>query len=876
MPASARRCFEHMRSEGLFHLLVRPELGGAGETPWQWFGATLAVAHADASAGWIVAQGAVQNAWLAVAADDCFAREYFALETITTSGAGERPAGNDDVLGAETYVVHNAPLALRVGLHPRRLRRRHGRDRQSRRNVGDPSRAQPVEAATILPTWDTLGLCRAPATTSTWASASRCRLWRTFTWPGLTVTRPGIDGNATTTFAAIIVSAAAVMLGVARRAWRWLPSPPSTNLAALEAALVEQPPFLRGFAGLHGRIDLATAGVRHLLDGCGAEPVTARLPTSSAEPAFGWPPPARSPLAPKPCVPRPCSWAPMRRTRSHPLERLTRDSQMLVHHVSVNAPSQERLEAVLLGSYRGPPASYDGLAHDVVLAVDAGECVVVCPAPDNAIGRFAACTSARPGCEVATRARRVARSPVPRRYGRSRWMWRRVTAAALAGAPKLFISYRRDDTSAFVAVLDRRLRQDLGSRNIFRDVRDLIAGERFEFGLPTRSSSPTSCSSSSGAVGGRDRRHGPLPSRPRRRLRPFGGAPARASTPDDADARARRRRNVPHRAARRHRGDRPAPCRHPHSRRARARDAPGYQALLVGTWVAKSRSVPNGVILLGDDSPKAKARLDALVEEMRKGNLIDVGQITRYRVRGAGAVDAQGRHLARKFPDVIVAIDDESADSPVLAARRGAARSPPAQDRAPDDRWRNRHGAGVAAGTGALGNLSPNSETPSSARQAERGHQAGEAVVLACDHERQGCRGCSGSGHARRRRRRGVAGRRTRAARAGRDVDDRRLAGHQRSPRPGRLRRRTGTRQLVITPNPEDCRGARARSTPFARSVASLQAPSRWNPRPTGGEVSSTRRGHAPTKPVRQSSTSRQRAVPPTPCSRYRTPISSR
>ena len=65
--------------------------------------------------------------------------------------------------------------------------------------------------------------------------------------------------------------------------------------------------------------------------------------------------------------------------RSHPLERLTRDSQMLVHHVSVNAPSQERLEAVLLGSYRGPPASYDGLAHDVVLAVSAGECVVVCP-----------------------------------------------------------------------------------------------------------------------------------------------------------------------------------------------------------------------------------------------------------------------------------------------------------------------------------------------------------------------------------------------------------------------------------------------------------------------------------------------------------------
>ena len=35
--------FERMRSEGLFHLLVPPELGGAGGTPRQWFDATLAV-----------------------------------------------------------------------------------------------------------------------------------------------------------------------------------------------------------------------------------------------------------------------------------------------------------------------------------------------------------------------------------------------------------------------------------------------------------------------------------------------------------------------------------------------------------------------------------------------------------------------------------------------------------------------------------------------------------------------------------------------------------------------------------------------------------------------------------------------------------------
>ena len=82
-------CFARMLDEGLFHILVPPELGGADGTLRQWFDATLTVAHADASAGWILAQGAVQNAWLAVAADERFATEYFAThQTIATSGAG--------------------------------------------------------------------------------------------------------------------------------------------------------------------------------------------------------------------------------------------------------------------------------------------------------------------------------------------------------------------------------------------------------------------------------------------------------------------------------------------------------------------------------------------------------------------------------------------------------------------------------------------------------------------------------------------------------------------------------------------------------------------------------------------------------------------
>ena len=104
--------FARMLDEGLFHILVPPALGGAGGTPRQWFDATLAVAHADASAGWILAQGAVQNAWLAVGADVGFTRDYFATrQTIATSGAGHVAAELVD--GA--YVMHGARWAYVSG-----------------------------------------------------------------------------------------------------------------------------------------------------------------------------------------------------------------------------------------------------------------------------------------------------------------------------------------------------------------------------------------------------------------------------------------------------------------------------------------------------------------------------------------------------------------------------------------------------------------------------------------------------------------------------------------------------------------------------------------------------------------------------------------
>jgi hypothetical protein len=157
---------------------------------------------------------------------------------------------------------------------------------------------------------------------------------------------------------------------------------------------------------------------------------------------------------------------------------------------------------------------------------------------------------------------------------------------------------------------------------------------------------------------------------------------------------------------------------------------------------------------------------------------------------------------------VIVAIDEESADSPMLAARVQALR----------DRRLGKialltigggitYGAGVAAGTGALGNLSPPArERPRRARQAERRHQTGEALGLAADDRRQGRRGGCGRGT--------LAGA---AIVAWPDepgphelagtwtIDDWQVVDGRIVP--ADFAAELEPEQLVITPDPEDCRG---------------------------------------------------------------------
>jgi alkylation response protein AidB-like acyl-CoA dehydrogenase len=119
--------------------------------------------------------------------------------------------------------------------------------------------------------------------------------------------------------------------------------------------VIQQSPFIRGIAELHGRVELATAGLRALLQRLWDRAVTGDRPDAELR--------ARLRLAAAAAIQ---SAADVVREaqlltgadalhRAHPLERLGRDSQMLLNHVATSPSTREQLAKVLLGTYEGPP-----------------------------------------------------------------------------------------------------------------------------------------------------------------------------------------------------------------------------------------------------------------------------------------------------------------------------------------------------------------------------------------------------------------------------------------------------------------------------------------------------------------------------------------
>ena len=347
-------CHDRMLADGLFHILVPREFGGAEGTVVDWFDNALDVAHADPAAGWIMAQGAAQSAWVAVAGADEFAAEFFRRpQTIATSSAGSATAERH----SDHYVVRNARWAYVSGCQGAAYV--GGLVRTSTMDGTPESRMVlvPAAEATILSSWDTLGLRGTGSHHIDLGDEVVIPADRTFTWPRLTITRPGPLATAAEHTAWFIsLSAAAVNLGAARRATEEATASAEHKMHRFDTVpLVQQSPFRRGVADLHGRIELATAGLRTLLGQLWGQSMAGERADAESR--------ARLRLAAASAIQAGADVVREAQLligadamhRAHPLERLGRDSQMLLNHVATSPSTREQLAAVLLGTYEGPP-----------------------------------------------------------------------------------------------------------------------------------------------------------------------------------------------------------------------------------------------------------------------------------------------------------------------------------------------------------------------------------------------------------------------------------------------------------------------------------------------------------------------------------------
>jgi alkylation response protein AidB-like acyl-CoA dehydrogenase len=153
----------------------------------------------------------------------------------------------------------------------------------------------------------------------------------------------------------VSVSAAAVNLGTARRALESAIASSRTKLHRFDTVpVISQSPFIRAIADLEAQVELAVAGLRHLLDELWIQAATGEQPTAVQR--------ARLRLAAARAVD--IGSHVVREAvslvgadalhRSHPLERLARDAEMLRNHVAVSPSTREQLGTVLLGTYEGP------------------------------------------------------------------------------------------------------------------------------------------------------------------------------------------------------------------------------------------------------------------------------------------------------------------------------------------------------------------------------------------------------------------------------------------------------------------------------------------------------------------------------------------
>ena len=257
-------------------------------------------------------------------------------------------------------------------------------------------------------------------------------------------------------------------------------------------------------------------------------------------------------------------------------------------------------------------------------------------------------------------------------------------------APKVFISYRVADTADDVATLAGRLREDLGSRNVFRDRDSLIGGHRWQDSID---SSIADADATLFVVGpswlgendtGRriDQADDPV----RREIvlaldadaSPIPVLVDLSAPPTDLDDEVQALFEL--HAVRATRADIADPA------------SKAYQAILVSIWDALRRKLPGGVLVLTDVDHNVD--VSALVDQLHETKAVDARKLSRVAAGVYLARSRRFRRWARRVPDVIVVADGPPSET--LSARLAAvAKHPRLRDVA-------LVGTGVAASLAAL------------------------------------------------------------------------------------------------------------------------------------------------------------------------------
>jgi alkylation response protein AidB-like acyl-CoA dehydrogenase len=180
----------------------------------------------------------------------------------------------------------------------------------------------------------------------------------TFSWPQLTIVRPSTVATALQqTLWAITVSAAAVNLGAARRSLDEAIAAAEHKQHRFDTVPVgQQPTFIRAVASLTGSVELARAGVRSLLDELWARASRGEAPDGPWRAGLRLAAIRAAHLGAEVVREAQALVGADALHRGHTIERLVRDTQMLLHHVACSPSTTEQLGTVLLGTYQGPAA----------------------------------------------------------------------------------------------------------------------------------------------------------------------------------------------------------------------------------------------------------------------------------------------------------------------------------------------------------------------------------------------------------------------------------------------------------------------------------------------------------------------------------------